>query len=267
MSEHGKIVTDDGISLAWRTDGNRMAQPLLLANSLGTTMEMWEPQLAEWSLSHHIIRYDMCGHGASSVRRSGFGIDRLGQDALTILDHFGIKQTAFVGVSLGGMIGQWLGFAAPDRIARLVLANTSAHMPPPEAWNMRIATVRNQGLSAIVPAVIERWFTPSFRATSPLPGALAAIMAAGSPEGYTAACAAIRDMDFRENVAAISAPTLVIGGKADPATPPPHSQQLSKAIPRSALRWLKAAHLSNLEQPTAFADAVADFLMRPEPRY
>ena len=262
MIEMGTILTDDGIELAWRSDGDPALPPLLLANSLGTTMAMWEPQLPIWTATHRVIRYDMCGHGASGVRPTGFGIDRLGRDALAILDQFAIARASFVGLSLGGMVGQWLGFAAPERIAHLVLANTSAHMPPPDAWDNRIAMVSAQGLAAIVPAVIDRWFTPAFRAASPIPDTIAALMTAGSPDGYAAACAAIRDMDFRNMVGAITAVTLVIGGTEDPATPPSHSEYLAQQIAGSALTWLDAAHLSNMERPTEFADLVADFLIR-----
>lgn len=260
MTEHGTILTDDDIALAWRSDGDPALPPLLLANSLGTTMAMWEPQLPIWTTTHRVLRYDMCGHGASAVRPTGFGIDRLGRDALAILDHLGIARTAFVGLSLGGMVGQWLGFSAPDRLARLVLANTSAHMPPREAWDARIATVRAQGLEAIAPAVIDRWFTPSFRAISAVPDNIAAIMTAGSSEGYAAACAAIRDMDFRAQLATICAPTLVIGGTFDPATPPPHSELLAGSIKNIDLVWLDAAHLSNLERPLKFGMNILNFL-------
>jgi 3-oxoadipate enol-lactonase len=264
MSETETVLTDDGISLAWRSDGDPSLPPLLLANSLGTTMAMWAPQIPVFSATHRVIRYDMCGHGRSAVRPAGFGIDRLGQDVITLLDHLGIGQTTFAGVSLGGMVGQWLGFAAPDRIAQLVLANTSAYMPPRDAWDARIATVCAQGLAAIAPNVTARWFTPGFRAKSPVPGVIAAAMIAGAPDGYAAACAAIRDMDFRDAISAIAVPTLIIGGTEDPATPPPHSEFLAQAIPQSELAWLEAAHLANLEQSDAFAAAVAAFLVRPD---
>ncbi len=265
MIETGTILTDDGIELAWRSDGDPALPPLLLANSLGTTMAMWEPQVPIWTATHRVIRFDMCGHGASDVRPTGFGIDRLARDALAILDQFAIERVSLVGLSLGGMVGQWLGFAAPERIARLILANTSAHMPPRDAWDNRIATVHAQGLASIVSAVIDRWFTPAFRAASPIPDKIAAFMTAGSPDGYVAACAAIRDMDFRNIVGVIAAPTLVIGGTRDPATPPSHSDFLSQQITSSALTWLDAAHLSNLEQSDAFTAAVAAFLVRPDP--
>lgn len=264
MTDAGTILTDDGIALAWRSDGDAALPPLLLANSLGTTIAMWEPQLPVLSTTHRVIRYDMCGHGESAVRPAGFAIDRLGRDALAILDHLGIARAAFVGVSLGGMVGQWLGFSASDRITRLVLANTSPHMPPREGWDTRIATIRAQGLAAIAPAVIDRWFTPAFRMASSVPDAIAAVMTAGSPEGYAAACAAIRDMDFRAQLPLIGVPTLIIGGTQDPATPPPHSQLLADTIPDCALEWLDAAHLSNLERPDAFTAAIAAFLLRAD---
>ncbi len=263
MTQHGTITTDDGVAFAWRSDGDHELPPLLLANSLGTTMAMWEPQVPIWAKTHRVIRYDMCGHGASADRPAGFGIERLGRDALALLDDLGITTISFVGLSLGGMVGQWLGIAVPDRLAQLVLANTSAHMPPREAWDNRIAAVRNDGLAAIAPAVVERWFTPEFRSHSPVPDQIAAVMMAGSAAGYAASCAAIRDMDFRDQLSRITASTLVIGGTADPATPPPHSQTLADVIAGSELVWLDAAHLSNLECPEEFTAAVAQFLTRP----
>lgn len=262
MTQHGKVTTDDGVTLAWRSDGDPELPPLLLANSLGTTMAMWEPQVPIWATTHRVIRYDMCGHGASSDRPAEFGIERLGRDTLALLDYLGIAKTAFVGLSLGGMVGQWLGIAAPARLTHLVLANTSAHMPPRESWDRRIATVRANGLAAIAPAVVERWFRPAFRTQSPVPEQIAATMTIGSAEGYAAACAAIRDMDFRDQLSRITAPALVIGGTADPATPRPHSQTLADVIAASELVWLDAAHLSNLERPEQFAAAVARFVTR-----
>jgi 3-oxoadipate enol-lactonase len=260
MTESGTIKTDDGISLSWRADGDPSLPPLLLANSLGTAMAMWEQQLALWTSVRRVIRFDTCGHGMSAARATGFGIDRLGLDALAILDHLGIERADFVGLSLGGMVGQWLGITAPHRLNRLVLANTSAHMPPPETWNARIATVLSDGLPAISSAVLGRWFTPAFLAHSPVPAAFETALVSSSPQGYAAACASIRDMDFRDQLKTIKRPTLVIGGLHDPATPPAHSELLAREIASAQIVWLNAAHLSNVEDPINFGEAVSNFL-------
>jgi 3-oxoadipate enol-lactonase len=260
MTEHGTIFTDDGFALAWRSDGDPALPPLLLANSLGTTMAMWDSQIWLWTQSHFVIRFDTCGHGGSAIRPVGFGIDRLGLDALAVLDHLAIDRANFVGLSLGGMVGQWLAIHNAHRIGRLVLANTSAHMPSTASWDARIASVFKYGVTAIGSAVVERWFTPEFRAQSPVPAMSQAMLVGISPLGYMAACVAIRDMDFSDSVSTITCPTLIIGGLHDPATPPPHSIQLAKAITGAAIIWLEAAHLSNAEQPQLFATAVNDFL-------
>lgn len=261
MIETGMVTTDDGVALAWRTDGDARLPPLLLANSLGTTMAMWDGQVERWSTTHRVIRFDTCGHGASAVRPSGFGIDRLGRDAVTVLDALSLTSADFVGVSLGGMVGQWLAIAQPTRVGSLVLANTSAHMPPREAWDTRIGAVLTGGIAAVAPAVLERWFTPQFLQTSNQPATIAAAMIAGSREGYAAACAAIRDMDFRDRLSSIRNPVLVVGGLFDPATPPKHSELLRTSIDGAQVTWLEAAHLSNIEQPDRFADFVTKFLL------
>jgi 3-oxoadipate enol-lactonase len=260
MTERGRLHTDDGFMLAWQCDGDHDLPPMLLANSLGTTMAMWDPQIPLWTQMRRVIRFDTCGHGGSEIRPTGFGIERLGRDAVAVLDQLGIARADFVGLSLGGMVGQWLGIHTSDRLGRLVLANTSAHMPPPAGWDARIATVLADGMAAIVPAVVERWFTPDFCARSPIPTMMQSVLLDIPNRGYAAACAAIRDMDFRDDVSAITCPTLVIGGRHDPATPPPHSMELATSIADSAIVWLEAAHLSNLEQPQQFTSAVAAFL-------
>ena len=258
-SATGSFQTDDNCRIAWRTDGDASNPPLLLGNSLGTSFGMWE-QVPAWADTHYVVRFDMRGHGDSDVAPTGFGIDRLGRDVLGLLNHLEISRSNFVGLSLGGMIGQWLGVNAPQRLGRLVLANTSAYMGSPESWNARIAAVRSGGMAAIADAVVERWFTPAFRQSSAEPDAILQMLLATDPEGYCGACAAIRDMDQRASVAQISVPTLVIGGKYDPATPPEHAEFLAAAIAGAALEMLPAAHLSNIECPGQFTKLVLDFL-------
>ena len=259
-SANGSFQTEDNCRIAWRTDGDASNPPLLLANSLGTNLGMWDPQIEAWSKHHFVIRHDMRGHGASQIAAAGFGVDRFARDVLGLLDHLEIVACDFVGLSLGGMVGQWLGVNAPQRLSRLVLANTSAFMGPPESWDARIAAVRSGGMAAIAGAVVERWFTPAFRQSSAEPDVILQMLLATDPEGYCGACAAIRDMDQRTSVGGISLPTLVIGGTHDPATPPEHAEFLAKTIPAAALEMLSAAHLSNIECPGQFSKLVLDFL-------
>jgi 3-oxoadipate enol-lactonase len=255
------IETIAGEPFNTRFDGPADAPVLMLSNSLGTNLSMWDPQIAEWTKHFRVLRYDSRGHGLSTATDQPFQIDRLGQDALAILDHFGIEKAHWCGVSKGGMVGQWLATHARDRMGRLVLANTAAHMGPPSLWNDRIDIVRSRGMAAIVQGVLERWFSPRFRERDPETVARVSEMLTTTPAiGYATCCAAIRDMDQREAIRSIANPVLVIIGKVDPATPPAAGHLIAEAIPGSRTVELDAAHLSNLEQPKAFTGAVLDFL-------
>src|SRR5688500_3564774 len=198
-SERLNIVTDDGVRLAVWLDGSPALPPLVLSSSLGTTVQMWQHQIEPLAARFRVIRYDMRGHGSSQVAPGPYTLDRLGRDVVAILDMLGIERTHFAGVSLGGMLGQWLGTHALDRIDRLVLANTSAYMGPRSTWDTRIEQVTTHGMAAIADAVVGRWFTPQFRETNPATvAAYRAMLVATPPEGYVACCAAIRDMDQRD---------------------------------------------------------------------
>jgi 3-oxoadipate enol-lactonase len=235
----------------------------MLSNSLGTNFSMWEPQKPQLAQRFRILRYDTRGHGRSSVTPGDYTIEQLGRDVLALLDTMNLERVHFCGLSMGGMIGMWLGVHAPDRLERLVLCNTAARIGTKESWNARIATVRAEGMKAVAAAVVERWFTPEFRAACPQKVAQARQMLENShPEGYAANCAAIRDMDQREEIAQIAAPTLVIHGAKDPVTPPTESQFLVDQIRGAAGVQLNAAHLSNVEQAEAFTDALCSFLSR-----
>jgi 3-oxoadipate enol-lactonase len=239
-------------------------QPVVVfSNSLGTDFSMWDPQMAELQQRFRILRYDTRGHGQSSVTPADYTIEQLGRDVLGLLDALGIGRVHFCGLSMGGMIGMWLGIHAPKRLHRLVLSNTAARIGAKEMWNARIATVRKDGMKSVASAVIERWFTPEFRASFPEKVAHAQRMLENSPpEGYAACCAAIRDMDQREAVAQIKTPTLVIYGERDPVTLATDAHFLKDRIPGAAEVELPAAHLSNVEQADAFTEAVSYFLSR-----
>lgn len=255
------IITGDGCRIAYRFDGKEGAPILLLSNSLGTDMQMWEPQLAAWSAHFRMLRYDQRGHGASDAPVGGYSLDRLGRDVIELLDQLEIETIDFCGLSLGGMTGQWLGIREGHRVRRLVLANTSSFMGPPSAWDARIALVRESGMAPLTSASLERWFTADFVASSP--DAIAPIVAmlqSTDSQGYAGCCAAIRDMDMRSTIALIRNETLIIGGSQDPATPPPHSEALAATIPRCRLAMLNTAHLANVERPAEFGTQVSDFL-------
>lgn len=259
--EKSFITTGDGCRIAYRFDGPEGAPVLLLSNSLGTDMGMWAPQMEEWTQRYRVLRYDQRGHGGSDAPAGGYSMDRLGRDVVELLDALDIARVHFCGLSLGGMTGQWLGIRAPERIDRMVLANTSGYMGPPGAWDARIALVREQGMAPLAQASVERWFTQGFAAGNAAAIApIATMLQATDPQGYAGCCAAIRDMDMRVTASLIDLPTLVIGGSLDPATPPPHSEALTRAITAAQCRMLEAAHLSNVELPEIFGATVVEFL-------
>lgn len=258
----GEFVTlADGCRLHWRLDGPQGAPVLLLSNSLGTNMDMWAPQMTALTRHFQVLRYDSRGHGLSDAPAGPYSIDLLGRDAVGLLDVLGIDKVRFAGLSKGGMVGQWLGAHAHERLSHLVLCNTAAEMAPPEPWNARIALVKAQGMGAVVNGVVERWFTEGFRTGNPDAIApITAMLHATPVEGYTACCAAVRDMDQRASLLRIPVPTLVIGGRHDPATPIGKSHELARLIPGAKLVELEAAHLSNIEQAEAFTAALLSFL-------
>jgi 3-oxoadipate enol-lactonase len=237
------------------------APVLVLSNSLGINFSMWDPQIPAFEKYLRVLRYDTRGHGQSTVTPGPYRIEQLARDVLHILDRLTLDRVHFCGLSMGGMIGIWLGANAPERLNKLVLCNTAARIGTAEAWNARIDAVSKNGMKAIAPAIIERWFTPAFRVAAPETVANAQRMIETSPpDGYTACCAAIRDMDQRENIASIRVPTLVICGAKDPVTTVADGQFLVDRIPRARLLELPTAHLSNIEAPAQFSSEVLSFL-------
>lgn len=255
------MMTIRGEEFHVRLDGDPGAPALLLSNSLGTNLAMWEPQLAEWARHFRVVRYDSRGHGRSSAADKPYSMALLAQDALAILDQLGIEKAHWCGLSKGGMVGQWLATHHGERLDRVVLANTGARMGPPELWNARIRSVRQNGMAGLVQPTLERWFTAAFRERDAATVASVSEMLATTPPlGYANCCAAIRDMDQRGPIRAVRNPVLVIIGSKDPATPPPAGHLIADTIPGAQRIELDAAHLSNLEQPAAFTAAVLNFL-------
>jgi 3-oxoadipate enol-lactonase len=231
------------------------APVVVLGPSLGTTRAMWDPQHAVLCQRFRVLRYDLLGHGGSAVPAGPYTVDQLAGEVLSLLK--GIERFHYVGLSLGGMIGMALAAAAPDRIGRLALLCTSAHLPPAQGWLDRAHQVRAYGTASIADTVTARWFTPDFTERAPF-----LAMLAGTPdEGYAACCAAIAELDLRAVLGRITAPTLVVAGHDDPATPPEHGRRIADAIPGARFVELAdAAHLANVQRPTEVSALLTEHL-------
>jgi 3-oxoadipate enol-lactonase len=218
-------------------DGPVDAPPLLLLNSLGSDLSMWEPQMPALSRRFRVIRCDTRGNGRSPVPPGDFDCEDLGRDALALLDRLGVRQAHVVGLSLGGMTAMWLAAHAPERVGRMVLCCTSAQLGPPEGWAERARLVRAGGLAAIADGLVGRWLTPGFAAShTALTAGLKDMILRTPAEGYASCCAVIAQLDLRPDLPRITAPTLVIAGRDDPATPPSHGRVIVDGIPARAWR-------------------------------
>lgn len=241
--------------------GENDAPCIVLSTSLGARMQMWQPQMQVLTQHFRVLRYDMRGHGGSPSPVGPYSIADLGNDVLQLLDHHDIPSTHFCGISLGGVIGQWLGVHAPDRIEKLVLCNTAAKVGTEEGWQKRITEVRANGMASIADTVISRWFTEPFAASHvEVVASIREGMPACNPEGYVACCEALRTCDLRNEIASITAPSLVIAGDHDVVCTPADAQFLQSQIPTSQQRVLPAAHLSNVEAAENFNQSLLSFL-------
>jgi 3-oxoadipate enol-lactonase len=253
------------VNLKYRFDGPEDAPVLVLSNSLGSSVEMWEPVLPVFAERFRVLRYDQRGHGASPVPPGPYAIEDFGRDTLELLDQLGLERVFFCGLSLGGAVGMWLGANAPERLDALALCCTAARFGTPELWAERSAAVREAGsVEPLADAVLERWLTPGFRAERPADAARVRAMLVATPaEGYAAACDALADCDLRESLGSLRTPTLVLAGADDPATPPTQAEEIAAAIQDARLVIVPdAAHFAQLEQPDAFAGAVLEHLQQ-----
>ncbi len=245
-----------------RLDGPPDAPVLALSNSIGTDLRLWDAQLPVLTRHFRVLCYDARGHGSTPWRAGALAIDDLARDLLALLDHLGIARASIAGISLGGMTALALARLAPTRVDRLVLCSTSARLGPPESWQERAALVRANGMGAVAGRVLARWFTPGFSEThSGTVASASAMLLATEPQAYAACCEAIAGMDLHPTLHAISAPTLVIAGALDPATPPEHGAAIANAIPGARLVVIpEAAHLANLERPDLVTAAILSHL-------
>lgn len=252
----------DGCKISYSHYLNGDKPTLLLSNSLGTTTQMWDGQLDAFCEYFNVVTYDKRGHGNSDVFPGAYSLDRLGNDVIELLDLLGLQKVHFCGVSIGGMTAQWLATFAPERIDRLVVANSAAVIKPSSMWQDRISHVQTQGLASIWSGVLQRWVSESFADKN-----LAAVermrtmFESIDSHGYASCCAAIRDMDMR-NVASINPlKTLIIAGTQDLATPVSESEFLLSQYRDATLVELDAGHLSNIEQAQSFNQHVLTFLL------
>lgn len=256
-----KIEVDDGYKINIEVAGPEGAPALMLSNSLGTNLHMWDDQVPEFAKHFRVIRYDRRGHGQSDVPEGPYSMERFGRDVLAVLDALDIEKTNWCGLSMGGMVGQWLGANAPDRVEKLVLSNTHYYYPDKTFWNDRIKFIEEKGLDQLVDANMQRWFTEGFRQRAPETMArMKEMFVATDLQGYIACCHAIMNMDMRASNPTITAPTMVIVGAQDAATPPTAGEEIARQIKGAKVVSLDAAHISNMEQPAAYTRAVLDFL-------
>lgn len=250
-----------GVRMTYRFDGPDGAPLLLLSNSLGTEFGMWDGQIATLTRHRRVLRYNTRGHGKSALPPGPYKIADLGGDVIALLDGLGLARVDYCGLSMGGMIGMWLAINAPGRLGRLALCNTSAGIGATELWNQRIAKVEAEGMAGIAPAVLERWFTAGFRKREPAVVERIRTMLLATPaDGYVACSAAVRDHDVREQLATIKAPTLVVAGRHDAATPPEQGRLIADRVPGARYVELEAAHLSNIEAADAYNAALSGFI-------
>ena len=250
--------------LNYRLDGPQGAPVLVLSNSLGTDLGMWDAQIPAFTEHFQVLRYDTRGHGQSLVSEGPYSIEQLGRDVLALLDALHIERAHFCGLSMGGLIGQWLGIHAGERLNKLVVCNTAAKIGEPSVWNPRIEMVLRDGPAAMAglrDASIARWFTADYAQAHPEQvKRITDMLAATSPQGYAANCAAVRDADFRDQLAAIKVPTLVIAGTEDAVTPPSGSHFIQEQVAGAQYAEFYAAHLSSVQAGDAFSQRVLAFL-------
>jgi 3-oxoadipate enol-lactonase len=255
----------NGARFHYRLDGAADAPVVVLSDSLGTNLAMWDAQIPALAQKFRVLRYDSRGHGLSEVTPGPYTIAGLAQDVVGLLDALQIPTAHYCGISVSGLIGQWLGIHAAKRFKSLTLCNTAARIGTVDGWNTRIASIKEGGIAPVATGVVPRWFTEDFAKRAPAQVEAARQMLLHTPpEGYVATCAALRDEDLRETVSRVSLPTLVISGAHDAATTPADGRFVADKIPGAQFLELNAAHLSNIEAAEPFTAALLKFLEQQE---
>lgn len=255
------MTTKQAASMSYTLEGPSDAPVLMFSNSLGTTMSLWENQARALLPHYRILRYDTRGHGESPGASNGLTLARLGQDVVDLLDQLQLDKVSFCGISMGGIIGLWLGIHARDRLQQLVVANSAARIGTAEGWRSRAAQVAEQGMNGVADGAAGRWFTPEFISRAPvLVDAMVSDLRHCSPQGYAACCTALADADLREQVSRIEAPTLIVAGRHDPVTTVADARFLQDKIAGADYLELAASHLSNVEASDAFTAGLVNFL-------
>lgn len=253
--------TSNDAQINYQTFGDAAKPALIFSNSLGTNFKMWQAQIDFFQQDFFVICYDTRGHGASSAPQGPYSIDQLGQDVVNLLDHLSIEKAAFCGISMGGLTGQWLAIHRPERFNQVVVCNTAAKIGQEQAWNDRAALVREQGLQPIASTAASRWFTePFIQSNATVVNNLQNDLAAGSAEGYASCCEALAKADVREQLKDITVPVLVVAGQQDPVTTVADGQFMVERIANSQLFEINASHISNVELPNEFNQAVKQFI-------
>jgi 3-oxoadipate enol-lactonase len=247
------------LDLHHRFDGPPDAPVLVMGSSLGSTTEMWEPQLGLLSRRLRLLRFDLPGHGESPPPEGAFSVADLAAAIVSLLDRLELETVSYCGLSVGGMAGMALAVNAPDRVERLALCCTAANLPPPEMWMERAATVREQGVEVVADSTMERWFTEPFRRREPQTVARFREILTSTPrEAYAAGCQAVGGFDLSDSLRSVAAPTLVLVGSEDPNATLERGEELRDGIPESRLTVIDAAaHMANVEQPQAVGEALA----------
>jgi 3-oxoadipate enol-lactonase len=249
----------------YRLDGATNAPVVVLSNSLGTNLAMWDAQIPALTQKFRVLRYDSRGHGLSDVTPGPYTIETLGRDVVGLLDALQIPTAHYCGLSIGGLIGQWLGVNASKRFKSLTLCNTAARIGSTDGWNTRIAAINGGGIATIANAVVARWFTEDFAKRAPAQvEATRQMLLHSPPQGYVASCAALRDEDLRAAISHVDLLTLVISGAQDAATTPADGRFVAERIPGAQYLELSAAHLSNIEAAEPFTGALLKFLGQQE---
>jgi 3-oxoadipate enol-lactonase len=249
----------NGTEIAYRLDGPENAPVVVLSHSLSTTMDMWRGQVPMLAAKYRVLRYDMRGHGESAAPQGPYNFDMLAKDIVGLLDHLKIERAAFVGISIGGMIGQGLGINHGRRISGLVLANTTSEPPPKEMWDERIAQVEKGGMESQVQPTLGRWFTEPYRRGNPAVMEWIAGMIRNTPTAGLIGCGrAIQSLGYANQLRKITAPTLVIAGDHDLGTTPAMGKVIADRIPQAQLRVIKgASHISAVEKEAEFNDLLS----------